>query len=628
MVAMGLAIASARLPAAEHEHGTSTAPGRAKVEKPVVFLDKSPRIVAYQLSRLSNEQLLLVDRDVTDRKFGPVWEAILTRSGIPVKLRQEAAEALAKLRETDVATELLGAIQGLKEGEDAGDLIALLVRQPAEVLAKNRERLTTVATESSALASARRAAFAGLLSIEEPEKVWEIAEGNEGLPHLLGAVPWVPTKGRVAALRGRIEALLAAETDEATRRGAIAAAGSIGGESETLFGRLARLIEMGIDVPQASRALLKVKNWPEQGLEKLVENLLEQAGKVPESERTGEEFLDVLQLGGELASKLPKEKGLGMRKAFRSLGVHVLRLRTIYEQMLFDKNVLVVEAGKPVELIFENPDAMQHNWVLVLPGAAEEIGSMADKMTPVLDAKGRAFVPDSAKVLEATRLLNQGEQARLRFTAPSVPDKYPYLCTFPAHWMRMRGMLLVVPDLDAYLADAPVEPDGPILTEWKASDFTDALAQISPARNLEGGKLSFQNLGCAACHQLRGEGTSYGPELTGVWDKYKGNAEKVLIEILEPSKNIEPRYQAYNFTGADGDTFTGLLVKEDADSLHIQTGPGDQSIQKVPKTQITKREPQAQSLMPGGLLNLLSKEQIIDLLSFLKHGAPSQAAQK
>src|SRR5439155_12120128 len=105
------------------------------------------------------------------------------------------------------------------------------------------------------------------------------------------------------------------------------------------------------------------------------------------------------------------------------------------------------------------------------------------------------------------------------------------------------------------------------------------------------------------------------------------STEAVLAEILEPSKNIEPRYQLYSFTPANGESFTGFIVKEEGDAIFIQTGPGEAAIQKIAKKDIKSREPQSQSLMPAGLLNFLNKEQILDLLAVLRSGGdPKQAA--
>src|SRR5439155_20259326 len=157
----------------------------------------------------------------------------------------------------------------------------------------------------------------------------------------------------------------------------------------------------------------------------------------------------------------------------------VFVVRTIPEQMLYDKTLMVVEAGKPVEIILQNNDSMQHNLVVVTPGAVEEIGQAAEKMLPQPDAFLRLYVPDSPKVLHATKLLDPSQQTKLAFTAPAQPGEYPYLCTYPGHWRRMVGTLAVVEDVDAYLASHAEQK----MTEWKLEDFTTELAKADTNAN-------------------------------------------------------------------------------------------------------------------------------------------------
>jgi hypothetical protein len=80
-------------------------------------------------------------------------------------------------------------------------------------------------------------------------------------------------------------------------------------------------------------------------------------------------------------------------------------------------------------------------------------------MTPSSDPKVKPYVPDTPQVLQATRLLNWGETERLSFAAPEAPGEYPFVCTFPGHWVRMYGIMLVVPDRDAWEAKRTVPTD-------------------------------------------------------------------------------------------------------------------------------------------------------------------------
>jgi azurin len=128
--------------------------------------------------------------------------------------------------------------------------------------------------------------------------------------------------------------------------------------------------------------------------------------------------------------------------------------------MVFDLNWFAVQAGKPVQIVLGNPDAMPHNLVIGQPGSLEEIGTKAAAMPMPTDPEIKAFVPDTPLVLYATRLLNGGETDRLNFTAPAKPGEYVFVCTFPGHWVRMYGVMLVVDNLEAWEAKptVPIDP--------------------------------------------------------------------------------------------------------------------------------------------------------------------------
>ena len=120
-----------------------------------------------------------------------------------------------------------------------------------------------------------------------------------------------------------------------------------------------------------------------------------------------------------------------------------LRVQAVPNQMQFAPREIRVKAGKMVRVVFENPDLMLHNFVLLRPGSGEEVGGLADQMAAKADAAARAYIPDSPKVLHATGLVQPGARAELKFKAPSTPGRYPYLCTFPGHWRIMQGEMIV-----------------------------------------------------------------------------------------------------------------------------------------------------------------------------------------
>ena len=146
----------------------------------------------------------------------------------------------------------------------------------------------------------------------------------------------------------------------------------------------------------------------------------------------------------------------------------MVRLETLPEQVAFDLRWFVVEAGKPVQIVFFNPDAMPHNVVIGAPGSLELVGTTGGAMPMPADPAVKAFVPDVPEVLEATALITQGNTERLGFTAPDAPGEYVFVCTFPGHWVRMYGVMLVVPNLDAWEA-APTVPTDPMTKQPFAS---------------------------------------------------------------------------------------------------------------------------------------------------------------
>ena len=125
--------------------------------------------------------------------------------------------------------------------------------------------------------------------------------------------------------------------------------------------------------------------------------------------------------------------------------------------MKFKQVELSVKAGSKVELTFNNPDIMQHNLLLVKPGTAAKVGALADALMTNPNAIRMGFIPESDDILAKTRLVYPAAIPSpdpkafpvlldtIKFTAPSEPGDYPYICTFPGHWRTMQGVLKVTP---------------------------------------------------------------------------------------------------------------------------------------------------------------------------------------
>jgi len=122
-----------------------------------------------------------------------------------------------------------------------------------------------------------------------------------------------------------------------------------------------------------------------------------------------------------------------------------LTLSVIPGQLKFDKTEFTVAPGQLVQLVFTNPDVMQHNFILGATGSLEQIGTAADQLLATGDALAQQYVPQTPQVLYSTPLVDPGQTITVQFRAPTEAGAYPYVCTFPGHWRLMNGILTVRP---------------------------------------------------------------------------------------------------------------------------------------------------------------------------------------
>jgi putative heme-binding domain-containing protein len=117
---------------------------------------------------------------------------------------------------------------------------------------------------------------------------------------------------------------------------------------------------------------------------------------------------------------------------------------------------------------------------------------------------------------------------------------------------------------------------------------------------------------CATCHKLGMEGHTLGPDLATVKNAGK---EKLLTNILDPNREVNSNYLGYAVETRDGESFTGLMVNESANSVTLRMAGGSESV--VPRANIASMQSQGRSLMPEGLEEGLSAQEMADLLEFI-----------
>jgi putative heme-binding domain-containing protein len=390
-------------------------------------------------------------------------------------------------------------------------------------------------------------------------------------------------------------------------------------------------ITFGADHLAAVRALQGIppRYWPTEEARPLLNVLMQQVRDTPVKQRTSQSSLDVLELADRLASLLPVDEARTLRGQLRELGVRVIRIDTLPERMSYDKDLIAVAVGKPVEIVFENSDLMPHNLVITQPGALEEIGLLAESTARDPGALARNYVPESDKLLLASRLLLSRETQKLSFTAPTEPGVYPYVCTYPGHWRRMYGALYVVEDLDQYLADPeayleshPLAIKDALLqdrrprTAWSYEDLAGAVEELDQGRSFGNAQQMFRVANCMGCHRLNETGQQIGPDLAQLDEKFK--PLDILRELLEPSARINEKFQTWTFVTDAGKVITGLVLEETPRTVKVIENPLAKNEPIVlRKSEIDERQKSNTSIMPKGLLDKLTHEEIMDLIAYI-----------
>jgi len=123
-------------------------------------------------------------------------------------------------------------------------------------------------------------------------------------------------------------------------------------------------------------------------------------------------------------------------------------------------------------------------------------------------------------------------------------------------------------------------------------------------------------MACAACHKLNNDGAAIGPDLTGY---ERDNLDFILPAIVDPSLAIREEYTAFNVTTHDGQSLTGLLVEVAPRAVTVMDLVGNKTA--LPREQVKDMQASALSLMPEGLLDAMSEQQVRDLFAYFMAGA-------
>jgi putative heme-binding domain-containing protein len=608
-------------------------PTEQKPLKPLPKFLKSAKLAERYLSTRDIAEVLEFERTE------PVCDQILKRPGVSPRQRLEAALMLAEIHQTDVAAVLIDRIQHAGEPNETvqdrvdeevlGDLAHILPGLDARLLARYRSRIAEMAGSERPSPARPSALIALAVADGSAESAWHIAkQSDERLVELLSSLSSITDDRLRAEFFPRVSPLIGDGSSPAVQIAAIQSIVHLKGDMAPLFRTLTDLVlkRRHVDACVGAIGQLPESAWDMDRIEPLANKLIEYVQELTLADRSGPRGRQVLTLIQKLASRLPDDRRQKIVFEANRLTVQSFTIRALPEKMAYDVTVIVVEAGRPVQINFHNDDIMPHNLVIGSePAARRELGLMADQMQSLPDALAKGYVPASDKLLVATRLIQPGQADSIEFVLPDT-GVFPFVCTFPGHWNRMYGAVKVVSDREAYLSSVRPWPSADDLlgirtVAWKYEDLAAELDQLQRPRSFSNGERLFREASCFSCHRVRGQGGTIGPDLTEINKKYKLPAE-VLSHIMEPSKSIDDAYASVSVLDSKGRVHQGVVLRRTETELFLQPSPLGKCDPTIIRLDDIEEETKSKvSAMPEKLLNaILTKSEVYDLIAYLMTG--------
>ena len=157
-----------------------------------------------------------------------------------------------------------------------------------------------------------------------------------------------------------------------------------------------------------------------------------------------------------------------------------------------------------------------------------------------------------------------------------------------------------------------------LVREWKPEELFPLLDRVGRGRSFDAGKQAFASAQCVLCHRMGQIGGLTGPDLTAVASRF--NRRDLLDSILNPSRVIDDKFRNATFTLKSGENVVGTIELENEEAVTLRTSPLAPQTVTLQQSNIASREPSLISPMPPGLLNVLTENQILDLLAYLESG--------
>ena len=135
--------------------------------------------------------------------------------------------------------------------------------------------------------------------------------------------------------------------------------------------------------------------------------------------------------------------------------------------------------------------------------------------------------------------------------------------------------------------------------------------------NPQAGERIFYHLrvgGCFRCHEFEGRGYNIGPDLSTIGRSM--TRERLVQSLVDPSREIAPQFTNWAIQTNDGEVLTGIHVGDEVDG-RMKFADQNGRVFHVHPNNIDQRKPSSQSIMPEGLVDNLTPQELRDLIAFL-----------
>ncbi len=157
-----------------------------------------------------------------------------------------------------------------------------------------------------------------------------------------------------------------------------------------------------------------------------------------------------------------------------------------------------------------------------------------------------------------------------------------------------------------------------VFHDWKMDDFEPLLSHADSRRSFASGRTALVAAQCLKCHQFHGEGSGLGPDLTSIGNRF--NTRELLESILLPSKVISDQYQTTQIVTKDGNVHLGALVEDAPAELVLRPSHLAPDTVRIKKSDVASHGLSDVSLMPEGLAAALTRDEVFDLIAYLRSG--------